>query len=313
MALTIGVDVGGTKIAAGVVDESGEILAKTRVPTPADPQWAVDAIAQGVRELKEQFPDVAAVGVGAPGFVNRDRSTVLMAPNIAWENEPLKQRVEELTGLETVVENDANCAAWAEFRFGAAAEYEDMVLITVGTGIGGGIVLDGRLHRGRFGVAGEIGHLNMVPDGLECGCGGHGCWEQYGSGRALRRYGRERAAADPIAGKRMLELNDGVAETIRGIHITEAAEEGDPLALSCYAELADWLGRGMADLAALFDPAVFVLGGGVSDSGNLLLDPVAASFEKYLTGGPARPRAHVVLASMGSASGIAGAADLARI
>ncbi|QKW19235.1 ROK family glucokinase [Kitasatospora sp. NA04385] len=313
MALTIGVDVGGTKIAAGVVDESGEILAKTRVPTPADPQWAVDAIAQGVRELKEQYPDVTAVGVGAPGFVSRDRSTVLMAPNIAWENEPLKQRVEELTGLETVVENDANCAAWAEFRFGAAAAYEDMVLITVGTGLGGGIVLDGRLHRGRFGVAGEIGHLNMVPDGLECGCGGHGCWEQYGSGRALRRYGRERAAADPIAGKRMLELNDGVAETIRGIHITEAAEEGDALALSCYAELADWLGRGMADLAALFDPGVFVLGGGVSDSGHLLLDPVTASFQQYLTGGPARPRANVVLASMGSAAGIAGAADLARI
>ncbi|MFD8598721.1 ROK family glucokinase [Kitasatospora sp. NPDC059646] len=312
MALTIGVDVGGTKIAAGVVDESGEILAKTRVPTPADPQWAVDAIAQGVRELKEQYPDVAAVGVGAPGFVSRDRSTVLMAPNIAWENEPLKQRVEELTGLPTVVENDANCAAWAEFRFGAAAEYEDMVLITVGTGIGGGIVLDGRLHRGRFGVAGEIGHLNMVPDGLPCGCGGHGCWEQYGSGRSLRRYGREKAAADPIAGKRMLELNDGVAETIRGIHITQAAEEGDPLALSCYAEIADWLGRGMADLAALFDPAVFVLGGGVSDSGRLLLDPVAAAFGTYLTGGPARPKANVVLASMGSAAGIAGAADLAR-
>lgn len=312
MALTIGVDVGGTKIAAGVVDESGEILAKTRVPTPADPQWAVDAIAQGVRELKEQYPDVAAVGVGAPGFISRDRSTVLMAPNIAWENEPLKQRVEELTGLPAVIENDANCAAWAEFRFGAAAAFEDTVLITVGTGIGGGIVLDGRLHRGRFGVAGEIGHLNMVPDGLECGCGGHGCWEQYGSGRALRRYGREKAAADPIAGKRMLDLNDGVAETIRGIHITEAAEEGDPLALSCYADLADWLGRGMADLAALFDPEVFVLGGGVSDSGNLLLDPVAASFAKYLTGGPARPRAEVVLASMGSAAGIVGAADLAR-
>ncbi|MFF0293652.1 ROK family glucokinase [Kitasatospora sp. NPDC004615] len=312
MALTIGVDVGGTKIAAGVVDESGEILAKTRVPTPADPQWAVDAIAQGVRELKEQYPGVAAVGVGAPGFVSRDRSTVLMAPNIAWENEPLKQRVEELTGLPTVIENDANCAAWAEFRFGAAADYEDMLLITVGTGIGGGIVLDGRLHRGRFGVAGEIGHLNMVPDGLPCGCGGHGCWEQYGSGRALRRYGREKAAADPIAGKRMLELNEGLAETIRGIHITQAAEEGDPLALACYAEVADWLGRGMADLAALFDPAVFVLGGGVSDSGRLLLDPVSVAFEKYLTGGPARPRANVVLASMGSAAGIAGAADLAR-
>ncbi|MFJ8040993.1 ROK family glucokinase [Kitasatospora sp. NPDC096147] len=312
MALTIGVDVGGTKIAAGVVDENGEILARTRVPTPADPQWAVDAIAQAVRELKEQYPDVAGVGVGAPGFVDRERSTVIFAPNIAWENEPLKTRVEELTGLDTVVENDANCAAWAEFRFGAAAEHSDMVLITVGTGIGGGIVLDGRLHRGRFGVAGEIGHLNMVPDGLLCGCGGHGCWEQYGSGRALRRYGREKSAADPVAGKRMLELNDGVAETIRGIHITEAAAEGDPLALECYDELADWLGRGMADLAALFDPAVFVLGGGVSDSGDLLLDPVAKSFEKYLTGGVHRPRAEVVLASMGSAAGIAGAADLAR-
>ncbi|GAA2832641.1 ROK family glucokinase [Kitasatospora paracochleata] len=312
MALTIGVDVGGTKIAAGVVDESGEILARTRVPTPADPQWAVDAIAQAVRELKELYPDVAGVGVGAPGFVDRDRSTVIFAPNIDWENEPLQQRIEELTGLGTVVENDANCAAWAEFRFGAAADYEDMVLITVGTGIGGGIVLDGRLHRGRFGVAGEIGHLNMVPDGLLCGCGGHGCWEQYGSGRALRRYGREKAALDPIAGKRMLELNDGAAETIRGIHITEAAEEGDPLALECYAELADWLGRGMADLAALFDPGVFVLGGGVSDSGRLLLDPVRDCFEKYLTGGSHRPRAEVVLASMGSAAGISGAGDLAR-
>lgn len=313
MALTIGVDVGGTKIAAGVVDETGEILARTRVPTPADPQWAVDAIAQGVRELKEEYPDVTAVGVGAPGFVDRERSTVIFAPNIAWENEPLKQRVEELTGLQTVVENDANCAAWAEFRFGAAAEHEDMVLITVGTGIGGGIVLDGRMHRGRFGVAGEIGHLNMVPDGRLCGCGGKGCWEQYASGRALRRYGREKAAADQIAGKRMLELNDGVADTIRGIHITEAAAEGDPLALECYDELADWLGRGMADLAALFDPGVFVLGGGVSDSGNLLLDPVAAAFEKYLTGGSHRPRAEVLLATMGSAAGIAGAADLARI
>ncbi|MCD0481676.1 ROK family glucokinase [Streptacidiphilus sp. ASG 303] len=312
MGLTIGVDVGGTKIAAGVVDESGRILGRTRVPTPADPQWAVDAIAQAVRELKEQHPEVSAVGVGAPGYINRERSTVIMAPNIAWENEPLKSRIEELTGLDTVVENDANCAAWAEFRFGAAAEHDDMVMITVGTGIGGGIVLEGRLHRGRFGVAGEIGHLNMVPDGLPCGCGGRGCWEQYASGRSLRRYGREKAAADPVAGKRMLDLNDGVAETIRGVHITQAAEEGDPLALEVYAEVADWLGRGMADLAALFDPAVFVLGGGVSDAGSLLLDPVSKAFEKYLTGGVHRPRAEVVLASMGSAAGIAGAGDLAR-
>jgi glucokinase len=311
MGLTIGVDVGGTKIAAGVVDENGAILARTRVPTPADPQWAVGAIADAIKELKAEH-EIEAVGVGAPGYIDRDRSTVIMAPNIDWENEPLKTRIEDLVDLPTVIENDANAAAWGEFRFGAGARYEDMILITVGTGIGGGIVLEGRMHRGAFGVAGEIGHLNMVPDGLPCGCGGKGCWEQYASGRALRRYGRERAAADRVRGARLLELNEGIAETIRGIHITQAAQEGDPLALEVYEELADWLGRGMADLAALFDPAVFVLGGGVSDSGDLLREPVAKAFEKYLIGGVHRPRAEVVLASMGSAAGIAGAADLAR-
>jgi glucokinase len=299
MGLTIGVDVGGTKIAAGVVDETGTILARTRVPTPADPQWAVGAIADAVKELRAEY-NVTAVGVGAPGYIDRNRSTVIMAPNINWENEP------------TVIENDANAAAWGEFRFGAAVAHEDMIMITVGTGIGGGIVIDGRMHRGSFGVAGEIGHLNMVPDGLPCGCGGKGCWEQYASGRALRRYGRDRAANEPVLGKRLLELNEGIADTITGSQITQAADEGDPLALEVYDELADWLGRGMADLASLFDPAVFVLGGGVSDSGALLHEPVAKAFEKYLIGGVHRPRAEVVLAALGSAAGIAGAGDLAR-
>jgi glucokinase len=311
MGLTIGVDVGGTKIAAGVVDENGEILARTRVPTPADPQWAVGAIADAIRELREQH-EITAVGVGAPGYIDRDRSTVIMAPNIDWENEPLKARIEDLVHLPTVIENDANAAAWGEFRFGAAVRHNDMIMITVGTGIGGGIVLDGRMYRGSFGVAGEIGHLNMVPDGIPCGCGSKGCWEQYASGRALRRYGRERAGSEPVLGKRLLELNEGIADTITGSQITEAAEQGDPLALEVYDELADWLGRGMADLASLFDPAVFVLGGGVSESGSLLLDPVAKAFEKHLIGGVHRPRAEVVLASLGSAAGISGAGDLAR-
>jgi glucokinase len=311
MGLSIGVDVGGTKIAAGVVDETGAILARTRVPTPADPQWAVGAIADAITELRADHA-IESVGVGAPGYIDRDRSTVLMAPNIDWENEPLKARIEDLVQLPTVIENDANAAAWGEFRFGAAATHDDMIMITVGTGIGGGIVIEGRMHRGRFGVAGEVGHLNMVPDGLPCGCGGRGCWEQYASGRALRRYGRERAGADPVLGKRLLELNEGVADTITGSQITQAAEEGDPLALEVYDELADWLGRGLADLASLFDPGVFVLGGGVADSGSLLLDPVAKAFERYLIGGVHRPRADVVLATLGSAAGIVGAGDLAR-
>jgi glucokinase len=312
--LTIGIDVGGTKIAGGLVTADGTVVGSARRVSPAtDSQAIVSSIGDLVEELRDRAEDdIAGVGVAAAGFVDRDRSTVLFAPNLAWRDEPLRADLEKRLGMSVVIENDANAAAWGEFRFGAGEDVDDLLLITVGTGIGGGIVLEGRMHRGAFGVAGEIGHLNMVPDGLPCGCGGKGCWEQYASGRALRRYGRERAAADRVRGARLLELNEGIAETIRGIHITQAAQEGDPLALEVYEELADWLGRGMADLAALFDPAVFVLGGGVSDSGDLLREPVAKAFEKYLIGGVHRPRAEVVLASMGSAAGIAGAGDLAR-
>src|SRR6266542_2057725 len=191
MALTIGVDIGGTKVAAGVVDEEGEILTRLRRDTPAaDSAAVVEVIIALVTELAESY-NVEAVGLGAPGFVDAGRATVLFTPNLLWRDEPLRDEIEKRCHLPAVVENDANAAAWAEARFGAGRGDAFVVLLTIGTGIGGGLVLDGELYRGRFGVAAEIGHLNVVPDGRLCGCGNKGCWEQYASGRALVREAHE--------------------------------------------------------------------------------------------------------------------------
>ena len=310
--LTIGVDVGGTKVAAGVVDETGKLLASTRRDTqPDDATKVEDAIADAARELTASY-EAVAIGVGAAGFVDALRSMVLFAPNLAWRETPLRAAIEQRLGLPTVVENDANAAAWAEARFGAGRGEDHVVVLTVGTGIGGGIVLDGQLLRGRFGVAAEIGHLNIVPDGRRCGCGLQGCWEQYASGRALVQEAQEQASASPAMAKELLALANGRAENITGPMVTEAAQAGDVAALGCFDELGKWLGRGMAQLAAILDPGVFVIGGGVSSAGELLLQPTLEAYRKHLTGRGHRPTAEIRMAELGNEAGIVGAADLAR-
>jgi glucokinase len=311
MGLTIGVDIGGTKIAAGVVDEEGTILQTRQVPTPPTPEAVIDAIADTVRNVSEGH-DVEAVGIGAAGYVDDKRATVLFAPNVNWRHEKLKDKVEQRVGLPVVVENDANAAAWGEYRFGAGQGHEDVVCITLGTGLGGGIIIGGRLHRGRFGVAGEFGHIRVVPDGLLCGCGSQGCWEQYASGRALVRYARQRAVAAPENAKILLGLGDGTPEAIEGRHISQAARQGDPVAVDSFRELARWAGAGLADLASLFDPSAFIVGGGVSDEGELVLEPIRKSFRRWLVGGQWRSHAQVVAAQLGGKAGLVGAADLAR-
>ena len=312
MTLAIGVDVGGTKVAAGVVDEDGRIIAKLKRSTPAaSPPRTEQAIADAVTELLAGH-QVAAIGLGAAGFVDCDRAKVLFAPNLAWRDEPLKQRVEERLGREVVVENDANASAWAEARFGAARGYRDVMLVALGTGIGAAILIDGQLHRGRWGMAGEPGHVRMVPDGRLCGCGNRGCWEQYCSGNALVAEAREFARRTPEGAIRLLQLGGGAPEGISGPVITQAASEGDPAALRCFQTIGGWLGQGLADLAAVLDPACFVIGGGVSEAGNLLLDPARAAFERALTGRGYRPLAEIKVAELGEDAGIAGAADLAR-
>ena len=313
MTLTIGVDIGGTKVAGGVVDDSGRIVSRARVDTPArDADAAEDAIVSVVEQLRGDH-DIEAVGLGAAGFVDASRSRVYFAPNLPdWHNEPVREDVSRRVGLPVVVENDANAAAWGENRFGAGRDETHLVCVTVGTGIGGGVIVDDELYRGRFGVGGEIGHMQVVAGGRLCGCGQRGCWEQYASGNALVREARERAAESRPEAEVLLRLGDGTPEAITGRHVTEAARSGDLVALAAFATVGQWLGQGLADLAAILDPGLFILGGGVSDAGMLLVDPARAAFEELLTGRQVRPVAQIVLAELGNDAGLVGAADLAR-
>jgi glucokinase len=309
---TCGIDIGGTKIAGGVVDVDGTILAEARVTSPAtDAAVMQSAVADLVADLAAQQP-VSAVGVGAAGYVDGDRSTVLFAPNIAWRDEPLGRNLARVTGLDVVVENDANAAAWGEFRFGAGHDVDDQLMVTVGTGIGGGVISHGRLMRGAFGVAAEIGHFCLVPDGQLCGCGNRGCFEAYASGTALVREARVAAAGSSLLAQSLLDRAGGDVAAIDGPLITEAAQDGDRFAIEQLELLGHWLGHGLASLVAVLDPAVIVVGGGVSAAGDLLLEPARRTFRRELPARGYRPEAEIRLAQLGNRAGVIGAADLAR-
>jgi glucokinase len=306
------VDIGGTKVAAGVVDEHGTIIATTHRDTPADDVSRIEnAIVAAVGELTSRY-DVEAVGIGAAGFIDAQRSTVMFAPNLAWRDEPLQASLARQLGLPVVVENDANAAAWAEVRFGAGRGASHVVTVTVGTGIGGGIVVNGQLLRGQFGAAAEIGHVIVVPEGRRCGCGLRGCWEQYASGRALVREAHELARACPGMAEELLGLADGRTENITGEMITQAAAAGDVAALRCFEVVGTWLGRGLSGLAAILDPGLFIIGGGVSAAGDVLRAPASTAFAASLTGREYRPVAELRIAELGPQAGLVGAADLAR-
>ncbi|MDQ1743625.1 MAG: glucokinase [Pseudonocardiales bacterium] len=312
MPLAIGVDIGGTKIAAGVVDDQGRVLDSTRRPTPGVDVARTEAvIAEAVNELSARH-QVSAVGIGAAGWIANDRATVLFSPHLAWRDEPLRDALAEAIGVPVLVENDANAAAWAEYRYGAARGARVAVMVTLGTGIGGGLVVDGALYRGAYGVGCEYGHMSVVPDGRRCACGNRGCWEMYASGRALARDARELADVSPVGAHRLMSLAGGDLNRLTGPLVTEAARDGDPAAVEIYTAMGRWLGRGLANLAAVLDPTVFVIGGGVSEAGDLLLAPARQAFGESLTGRGFRPAADILLAELGPEAGLVGAADLAR-
>ncbi|MDT4913556.1 MAG: glucokinase [Pseudonocardiales bacterium] len=311
MTLTIGVDIGGTKVAAGVVDEAGRILDRARRDTPGHDVADTESIIVDVVRTLADRNQIDAVGIGAAGWIANDHATVLFSPHLAWRNEPLRGSLAERIKLPLIVENDANAAAWAEYRFGAARGEKVVVCVTLGTGIGGGLVVDGSVYRGAYGIACEYGHMTLVPDGRRCACGNLGCWEMYASGRALARDARELAAESPVAAARMLALA-GSVEGLTGPVVTEAAAAGDPAAESICTTMGRWLGRGLANLAAVLDPSMFVLGGGVSAAGDILLRPAREEFAHTLTGRGFRPVAAVELVSLGPDAGLIGAADLAR-
>lgn len=321
-ALVVGVDVGGTKVLAGAVSDTGQVLRRVQGSTPP---WPVtrsdghrldresvvaaveDAVVDAVRAVADGERPVA-VGLAAAGFVDAAGERVRFAPHLPWRGEPVRTRLEERLQAPVVVDNDATCAAYAEWSLGAARGHDSALVITLGTGIGGGIVVGGRIHRGR-GMAGEFGHMQVVPDGAPCECGGSGCWEQYCSGNALVRFARSRMGSEPSM---VGELCQGDPAALTGPMVTQAAESGDLLARQAYLAVGDWLGVGVANLVAAFDPEVVVIGGGVSAAGDRLLAPARASLVRSLVGADWRDLPAIRLAALGPSAGMVGAAALAR-
>lgn len=313
MSLTIGIDVGGTKVLGGVVDENGKVLARVRKDTPRQGGAALtQTIADTAIELMANH-GVDAVGVSAAGFVSSDRKTMLATPNIAdWNGVNLDYELTQLIGLPVVIENDANAAAWGEAKFGAGQNQDHMIMLTVGTGIGGGIIINGNLHRGAFGIAAEFGHLRVVPDGHLCGCGARGCFEQYASGKALLRHAREAINASPEIARNLLARGDGTVAGLTGKAITDAARAGDPVALAAFKTTGQWLGAGIASLSVLLDPACVVIGGGVIDAGEILLTPTRESLVQTMPFAGKHPYPTLIAAQLGNEAGLVGVADLAR-
>lgn len=308
-----GIDVGGSKILGVLVDPS--VPSRTPVKlrlTPPPPEDLVDTLTSLVRSLEEDAgpaTGLAAVGVGIAGLVDRD-GRLLSSPNLPGVTDlPLEDLLGDATGLPVTVENDATAAAWAEHRLGAASGEDEVVVVTLGTGIGVGIVSGGRLLRGRHGFAGEAGHMVLDPAGPPCPCGRRGCWERYASGSGLARLAGKAASDGRLDG--VLERVGGSSGAVRGEHLADAARSGDAEAIAVIEEFAAWVALGLANLANVLDPEMFVVGGGVASAADVFLEPVREAFAGMLYASGSRPVAEIAVAALGDEAGAVGAALLA--
>ena len=305
----VGIDIGGTKIAGALVNREGKLLKELRVPTPAtDPDAIVDAVVGLIKTLSEGEV-VTAAGVAAAGFIDAEQANIVYAPNIGWRNEPFKAKLEAKLDIPVFIENDANAAGWAEFRHGAGRGFKHMVMLTIGTGVGGAVVVDSHLLRGGFGIAGELGHMRLIEDGEPCGCGNNGCLESYGSGTALLKSAKTLAASGDATGGRLRELEAAAGE-LTGTQVYQAIQEGDPGALALLRQLGTHIGTAIGSLVAILDPEVVVIGGGVSAAGDLLLDPIREAYLAHLPARGFRPELKIVAAEFLNDAGLVGAADL---
>lgn len=306
----LGIDVGGTKILGVVVDDAGAVLAEEKVATPVGEEAVLDAAADLGERLRVATGPVGAAGIGAAGLV--DRSGVLrVSPNLPGvADAPLGEGLARRLGVPVAADNDATCAAWGEFHLGAARGTADAVVLTLGTGIGGGFVANGVLVRGASGFAGEPGHMVVDPDGPPCPCGRRGCWERYASGSGLGRLAREAAHAGLAS--RVVELAGGDAEDVRGEHVTAAAAEGDGQAQAVLERFGWWIALGAANLVNLLDPEVVVIGGGLAAAGELVLAPTRAAFGDLVMAARHRPEVPLVGTVLGPRAGAVGAALLGR-
>ncbi len=308
----VGIDIGGTKIGGALVDESGSIIRESRVPTPAQDSEAItDAVVQLIQELSEGV-EVLAVGVAAAGFVDAERSNIVYAPNLSWRNEPLKAKIQAKVTMPVFIENDANAAGWAEYKFGAGAGAKHVVMLTIGTGVGGAIIVDGKLLRGGFGLAAELGHVPLNGGDRPCGCGQVGCIEPYGSGTSLLKAARQLAASGEAKGYRLAQLEEENGE-LTGAQVYQAIVEQDAGALELLSNLGAALGKTVAGICAVLDPEVVIIGGGVSAAGELILNPIRESYEKHLSAAAFRPHVRFAIAQFVNDAGVVGAADLARL
>jgi glucokinase len=301
------VDVGGTKIAAGVVTPEGRILKETRYPTPASPVRLLESIARAVLEVKNGF-EVDGVCLAVAGLVLAEENKVVFSPNLhAVEGIPLKDKLEPRIGLPLTLENDANAATWGEFRFGAGSEVDHLVFVALGTGIGGGVISHRMLVRGAQGSAGELGHVTIQASGPRCACGNRGCLEALASGTAIRRRARELASEHPGSALGRLAAD----REVLGEDVTRLAREGDGVAVAVLEEAGRWLGIGLAGFVNVFNPEVITVGGGVMAAGELILE--AAREEVRLRARPpSRDLVQIKEATLGPMSGVLGAAALAR-
>ena len=307
-AEAIGLDVGGTKTAALRITSEGEPLARSIQPTHADdPEASMAAAERVVTDVIG--PEVGAIGVGAAGLIDARTGTILTSPNFAWRKVPIGPRLAERFGLPVSVDNDATVAGWGEARLGASRGYDQSLFVGVGTGIGGGIVIEGRIVRGAHGFAGEIGHVIVEPDGPPCGCGNRGCWEQVASGQAIERAAARAIADDP--GSTLSQLADRDPRRATGQLVVEAARDGDDVAVGILAEVGRRLGQGIAGFVNVLDPEIVVVGGGVAAAGEALLGPARAAYADAVEGSDVRPEVPIVAAALGSDAGAIGAGLLA--
>jgi glucokinase len=307
MALSVGVDVGGTKILAIAVDESGRRIGnEVRRPTPRGSVALFDAMVGVVSEVRASVGDIEAVGVGVPGLVDR-HGRLAVGPNLPGVVDlSIREELQARLNFPVAVDNDATCATWAEVRLGAAKGANEAFMVTLGTGIGGGVVAGGVLQRGANGFGGEPGHMVVDPKGPPCPCGRRGCWERFASGSGLGRLARE--AAESGRGDRMVALAGGDPEDVRGEHVTRAALAGDVEALEVFREFGWWAALGIANLVNVLDPEIVVVGGGLVGAGDIVLDPIREAFPQLVLAAEHRPQVPIVAAQLGNDAGAIGAA-----
>ncbi|MEJ4113336.1 ROK family glucokinase [Corynebacterium kroppenstedtii] len=309
--LTVGFDIGGTNLRGAVVTDEGRIIDSEQIPTPASSRALEDGVVQIVRQLQCRH-EIKAIGIAVAGFLTPDCRTVRYAPHLPWREADVVDRLEERLHLPVRLEHDANSAAWGEYRYGSAQNEDNWVLFAIGTGIGGALMINGRIYRGAYGTAPEFGHICVVPDGRQCSCGKRGCLERYCSGTALATTAREMIGAHTDIESTLLHDYRARPDEITGRHVSLAAHDGDPLAKLVVEDFAEWLGRGLAMVHDFFDPSLIVIGGGVSTDSDLFITPALQAYSHNVVGAGHRPLADIKTATLGAEAGMIGVADLAR-